>query len=456
MGSGNGVTEIDKPAPSSLSALPRRLAWQLAARAELLVVAGVTLLVLATATALSLSAAVVAWALISAYALAVPARRPEATGRLARSGSTSADLADRARQAVLDAMPEPSWLVDDGGKVRGSNAAALALFPRLRTGAANASAVRNPEIIDTIEAVRRDGVMRTAILHLRVPVERRLSVVVAPVPSSGDAVADPDLPPALLLLTSRDLTEQDRLSQMRADFVANASHELRTPLASLRGFVETLQGPARNDAGARERFLAIMAQQAERMTRLIDDLLSLSRVEMRAARGADAPSSIMTEVATHVMQALEPQAARANIVLRCEVESRPLMVRGDRDELVAGGAEPGPERHQVRHEATAASRLRFVACPRRQRAAGSGGTRGHRRRSRHPRRAHSAADRAVLPGRACRRAATRAAPGSGSRSSSTSSAAMVANCRICLPARPGIDVRGPDRSAGSSVTAKLK
>ena len=74
-------------------------------------------------------------------------------------------------------------------------------------------------------------------------------------------------------MTFRDLTEQDRLAQMRADFIANASHELRTPLASLRAFVETLQGPARDDVAARERFLRLMASQAERMTRLIDDLL---------------------------------------------------------------------------------------------------------------------------------------------------------------------------------------
>ena len=66
----------------------------------------------------------------------------------------------------------------------------------------------------------------------------------------------------------RDLTEDDRINQMRADFIANASHELRTPLASLRGFIETLQSPAKQDPGARERFLPIMAEQAARMTRL--------------------------------------------------------------------------------------------------------------------------------------------------------------------------------------------
>ena len=80
----------------------------------------------------------------------------------------------------------------------------------------------------------------------------------------------------------RDLTEVERINQMRADFIANASHELRTPLASLRGFIETLQAAAKDDPVARERFLAIMAEQASRMTRLIDALLSLSRVEMNA------------------------------------------------------------------------------------------------------------------------------------------------------------------------------
>ena len=91
-----------------------------------------------------------------------------------------------------------------------------------------------------------------------------------------------------VVLFFRDLTSARRLEAMRADFVANASHELRTPLASVLGFIETLQGPARDDAKARERFLDIMSGQAQRMKRLIDDLLSLSRIEMRAHLSADA------------------------------------------------------------------------------------------------------------------------------------------------------------------------
>jgi two-component system phosphate regulon sensor histidine kinase PhoR len=128
------------------------------------------------------------------------------------------------------------------------------------------------------------------------------------------------------------LTEQDRLAQMRADFIANASHELRTPLASLRAFVETLQGPARDDVNARTRFLTLMAHQAERMTRLIDDLLSLSRVEMRVHLP---PRGIveLNETAQYVFQSLEPVAEAAKVKLSL-ARGDAARIRGDREEIV--------------------------------------------------------------------------------------------------------------------------
>ena len=148
-------------------------------------------------------------------------------------------------------------------------------------------------------------------------------------------------------MTFRDLTEQDRLAQMRADFIANASHELRTPLASLRAFVETLQGPARDDPSRAQRFLRLMASQAERMTRLIDDLLSLSRVEMRVHLP---PRGIveLNETAAYVCQSLEPLAEGSKIDRRARPRrcagAHSRRPRGDR----AGSAEPDPERDQVR------------------------------------------------------------------------------------------------------------
>jgi two-component system phosphate regulon sensor histidine kinase PhoR len=160
------------------------------------------------------------------------------------------------------------------------------------------------------------------------PVERRLLATVVPLEHAGAAPGTPTL-----MITFRDLTEQDRLARMRADFVANASHELRTPLASLKGYVETLQGSAKDDAAARERFLKIMSEQAERMSRLVDDLLSLSRVEMREylplSEEADL-GSVLTEVA----QTLEPLARRAGVTLTLSRSDEEAVVRGDRDELM--------------------------------------------------------------------------------------------------------------------------
>jgi two-component system phosphate regulon sensor histidine kinase PhoR len=120
---------------------------------------------------------------------------------------------------------------------------------------------------------------------------------------------------------------------MRADFVANASHELRTPLAALSGFIETLQGPARDDAGARERFLAIMGAQARRMARLIDDLLSLSRIELNAHRRPDTPIDLVPIVRL-VADGLETLARDRGVAVHVEAATSPLMVLGDRDELL--------------------------------------------------------------------------------------------------------------------------
>ena len=131
----------------------------------------------------------------------------------------------------------------------------------------------------------------------------------------------------------RDLTEGERINQMRADFIANASHELRTPLASLRGFIETLQGSAKGDAGAQERFLPIMAEQASRMTRLIDALLSLSRVEMNA-HVPPSDDVDLNDVIDHAKDTLDPLARETGVRLDVRRFDRPALVRADRDELV--------------------------------------------------------------------------------------------------------------------------
>ncbi len=136
-----------------------------------------------------------------------------------------------------------------------------------------------------------------------------------------------------MLMTFHDQTPLRRVEEMRVDFVANASHELRTPLAALSGFIDTLQGPAKEDAGARERFLGIMRTQATRMARLIDDLLSLSRIELSAHVRPSDPIDL-TPLLHQVVDGLEPLAHERGVVVSVDIPELPVVVPGDRDELL--------------------------------------------------------------------------------------------------------------------------
>jgi len=246
--------------------------------------------------------------------------------RLTRADQ-SPDLDQKGWRAVIDAIPTAALALDAAGTVVHHNRLVTELFPRIRNGQPMSQVSRNPDLIAAVDRALEDEDRIDVELLERVPVERRVTATVSRLSRSL-------LPSApQLLVTFRDFTEQDRLVQMRADFIANASHELRTPLASLRAFVETLQGSARDDAVARERFLRLMAGQAERMTRLIDDLLSLSRVEMRVHLP---PRGIveLNETAAYVCQSLEPMAESAKITVSLARDPSPARIRGDRDEIV--------------------------------------------------------------------------------------------------------------------------
>jgi two-component system, OmpR family, phosphate regulon sensor histidine kinase PhoR len=198
-----------------------------------------------------------------------------AVGRLVRVlrqrlADSRAELA--ATQAVLAALPDPMVLLDERRRVVRANEAANEMFGSEFVGRDLASQLRHPAVLAAVDAVLRGEGERIVEFALGLPIERQLSARIAPL--------GPHVAAGAAIITLHDLTASKRSEQMRADFVANASHELRTPLATLLGFIETLQGPARDDRQARDRFLGIMHEQASRMARLIDDLLSLSRIEM--------------------------------------------------------------------------------------------------------------------------------------------------------------------------------
>jgi two-component system phosphate regulon sensor histidine kinase PhoR len=177
----------------------------------------------------------------------------------------------RAEESIVERLPDPLIVLGPDRAVRRANAAARSAF-----GADTAAVLRHPGLraaIDRALLPDNAGKPQTAELRVPVPVPREVQATVVGLdsPLSGGGT---------VLAVLSDRTRERAIERTRADFVANASHELRTPLASLTGFIDTLRGPAADDPPAQKRFLDIMAEQAARMNRLIDDLLSLSRIEL--------------------------------------------------------------------------------------------------------------------------------------------------------------------------------
>jgi two-component system phosphate regulon sensor histidine kinase PhoR len=263
---------------------------------------------------------------ILALAALLANRATEEAGRLVRPVAV-AERAGEPLEAVIAGVPDPVIALDRNGRVLTVNESARSLAPALRLGEPVSLALRMPELIEAIGRAYATGDEQRVEYSERVPIDRWFEVIVKPVRR------DPKLHmPDLVLMTFHDLTPLRRVEEMRADFVANASHELRTPLAALSGFIETLQGSARDDANARERFLPIMQEQARRMARLIDDLLSLSRIELNAHRRPDTPVDLVP-IVRQVADGLQTLARDRGVTVHIDAANA-MRVPGDRDELV--------------------------------------------------------------------------------------------------------------------------
>ncbi|WP_309085930.1 ATP-binding protein [Chelativorans sp.] len=222
------------------------------------------------------------------------------------------------------AVQDPLYIFDEAGGVVYANRAASAAFGPAVPGLSLQLKFRAPEMHDfiarAIEGVNGD----LAIDYVeRVPFERAYRVSATPI---GEGTR-------LFVLLFKDQSEARRIDRMRADFIANASHELRTPLASIAGFIETLRGPARDDAKAREAFLQIMHDQTGRMARLIDDLLSLSRLEAKPY-GRPGEKVDLRLLIGGVRDALAHLAKESGVTIELDIPDTPLEVAGHRDELV--------------------------------------------------------------------------------------------------------------------------
>jgi two-component system phosphate regulon sensor histidine kinase PhoR len=254
-------------------------------------------------------------------------RGPAPSSRQAGSPAAEAVDADRLAEvkSAFAGFDSPAFLLDPQGTVVYQNPSARHLFGEIEAGQHISARIRSPAIVEMIRRSLAQGRNGQTEYTSTLPTEGVYQVRCV---HADGALGKTDF----YVLIFRDISESRRIDRMRTDFVANASHELRTPLASLRGFIETLLGPARNDPKAHARFLTIMLEQVTRMSRLVDDLMSLSRLELKARLAPEEQVDLVPLIGS-VCDALAPLAADVNVVISQELPDHPVIVAGNRDEL---------------------------------------------------------------------------------------------------------------------------
>ena len=234
--------------------------------------------------------------------------------------------------SVFEALADPVLVVsggeaDDiaGRRVVLANTAARDLLRIQTEGALLVSVLRDPAVLEAVDEALFGGLTRTTDYGGVGAQARYWRALTRPLPSTDDR--------SLALIVLRDETDVRRMELMRVDFLANASHELKTPLASLSGFIETLKGHARDDPKARDRFLDIMATQADRMSRLVSDLLSLSRIELNE-HIPPAGRVDLARAAADVVDAVSVLSAERQVAVTLMDRAVSAPVSGDRDEIL--------------------------------------------------------------------------------------------------------------------------
>lgn len=258
-------------------------------------------------------------------ALADRLLRPVAElGRQLRRQSRRMAAQQRMLARIVEALPDPILVVDRALDVVQSNAAARRSFKAPARPVPLARVVRDPGLLAAVSGALAGTASSSFTFTPTQDRTKQFACRIEPVElgEKGQGV----------LIAMREQTEQVMIERMRSDFVANASHEIRTPLSTIQGSIETLRGPARHDAEARETFLEIMADEAARMARLVDDLLSLSRIELAANQRPQERCNLRAVILV-VAERMRPLAAGNDVVLELDVPETLPEVIGDPDQL---------------------------------------------------------------------------------------------------------------------------
>ncbi len=229
------------------------------------------------------------------------------------------------REILVDTLPDILVMINDDKQIIRTNRAARAIFGQNLAKRNLQDIIPNTTLVDAVTGVIEDLRGREIEFRMEDPVLRDFLAIIERFPIASEGGMS-------IVITMNDITELKSVEQMRADFVANASHEIRTPLASISGFIETIRGPARDDDPAIDEFLGLMAEQAERMRQLINDLLSLSKIEMNAHSAPIDPvdfSQIIHSEAKH----FELPARDKQMTILLDVHDNLPLVKGDRNEL---------------------------------------------------------------------------------------------------------------------------
>lgn len=254
---------------------------------------------------------------------------PENGAKTAVASDRDLQISDALFEIIISGLPDAVIVLDRDARVVAWNAPALRSVPALARDIPLSLALRSPDIIEAVRRAASSGNAERVEVYERIPVDHWTEAHIIPIALSRAGGNSKDF----IFLTLHDLTSSRRVEEMRADFVANVSHELRTPLASLSGFIETLQGPAREDREAQVRFLAIMKEQATRMARLIDDLLSLSSIELKESIQPEQHIDLVA-IVRQVIDSLLPLARERDVNIAVDFPAETFTVRGDRDELI--------------------------------------------------------------------------------------------------------------------------
>jgi two-component system phosphate regulon sensor histidine kinase PhoR len=262
---------------------------------------------------------------VAAAVLALVPRPQPAAPVAAAPAPVVRTLGFNALAPLLEAMPDPALLIDREGRIAGANSAARAQLKFEADGLKLAAILRRPELLDAADAAVQDGASQTVFYESASPVEEHFKAYIAPVAWGGQNAA---------LMVFHNQTQLIATERMRADFLANASHELRTPIAALLLLIETLSGHAKGDPVAQAQFMGMMQAQILRMKRLIDDLLSLSKIELNE-HVPPTEASELWAVAQEAAGAVRPLADERGVQVETVLEGEiGPVVLGDRFQLV--------------------------------------------------------------------------------------------------------------------------